>query len=97
MDTYNKILNGSITYPSNRKKDKIGEFNGFKLSKINAYPIKNGYDSVTEYEYVNNSGKKYIFTEQIQKFVDLKDYGEFKVLDDAVNILKIYSKKIFKH
>ncbi|WP_279146094.1 MULTISPECIES: M28 family metallopeptidase [Clostridium] len=131
MDTYNKILNGSISYPSNRKQDKIGEFKGFKLNKINAYPIKSGYDSVTEYEYVNNNGKKYTFTEQMQKFINLKNYGEFKVLDkdfiysvnknsknnakifysngsqfgeikgdisvdDAVNILKIYYKKMFK-
>ncbi|WP_199798953.1 hypothetical protein [Clostridium tetani] len=56
MDTYNKIVNG----------DKIGEVNEFKLNKINAYPIKNGYDSVTEYEYINKNGKKYVFTEQIK-------------------------------
>ncbi|BFN06020.1 M20/M25/M40 family metallo-hydrolase [Clostridium tetani] len=92
MDTYNKIVNKDKTYSSNKKVDKLGEVNGFKLNKISAYPIKNGYDSITEYEYINKNGKKYIFTEQIKTFINLDDYGEFKSLDKDNNWLYSISK-----
>ncbi|WP_243447504.1 M28 family peptidase [Clostridium tetani] len=92
MDTYNKIVNKDKTYSSNKKVDKLGEVNGFKLNEISAYPIKNGYDSITEYEYINKNGKKYIFTEQIKTFINLDDYGEFKSLDKDNNWLYSISK-----
>lgn len=56
----------------------LSEVNGFQLNKINDYPIKSGYDSVTEYEYINKNGKKYILTEKDKVFINLEDYGEFK-------------------
>lgn len=60
--------------------EKLSAMNGFKLTKVNAVLLENGYDSETEYIFEDEKDKKYIITKRFKVFIEPTIYSNFKTL-----------------